>query len=196
MDSLSNFKSKGGLYLRFQNGDEVRLRILTIDPLVSESSWENNDGETVVSTKYAFIVWNWDENKAQIVQVGPGLVKRFKQIHTSKNFGDIRKLDIVISATGESLQRRYDVQVAQTNGTLSRDMVNEAATIKLEDNIQDIKGRLSELEGDSEDSASQDEDIPVVEDQPKSGYEKAKEVRDKLGGEDLPEDFDLSSIPF
>lgn len=206
-DGLATFKPKGsGLYLKFEDGDEVKLRILTLDPIVSDSTWENSDGETVISTKYAFIVWNFNEDKAQIMQVGPGLVKRFKQIHLDADYDPINKIDIKISATGEKLKRRYTVDVLPIHKTqlLNNAMIKEAAGIDLESNVQDAKGRLSELEeGEDIDtvvtSAHTDDDIPVIEEIPAEGPGKksAREVADKLGGtiED-EEDIDISAIPF
>jgi hypothetical protein len=191
-DALANFKPKGsGLYLKFEADDEVRMRLLTLDPLVSESSWENGDGETVVSTKYGFVIWNWNEGKAQIMQVGPGLVKRFTQIHTSNDYDPINKIDIKITATGDGLKRRYTVDVLPTPKEMSNDMIKEAADIKLEEAVKDIKGRLSELEDDSD-------NIEIVKEvKEKSGYEKAREVASNLGKDETEDEtFDPETIPF
>ncbi len=181
VDSLANFKAKSGLYLRFSDGDEVKLRVLTLDPLVSEKTFtDKQTGETNVSTKYGFIVWNWSEDKAQVLEIGPGLLNRLVRIHQDEDMPDLNKADIKVSATGEMLGRRYEVQVLPNTKELSKQAVDSAAQLKLEDLISDSKGRLSELQSPDE--------LPSV-DEDTSGYDKAKAQRDALKGEGPPEDW-------
>lgn len=193
MDALAtvNIKETGGLYLKFKDGDAIKLRVLTLDPMVSEKVWDNTPDK--VDTKYAFVVWNWEENKAQVLQVGPGLLKRFTAIHRDEDFDPLNKVDIKISATGEMLERRYEVQVLPKAQTLTNDMIKEAQAVNLEDVIQDKRGRLSAYsEGDGEEVSEG------------SGYEKAKatahKIKDKEDDvviEDIGDgEIDLDDIPF
>lgn len=196
-DALSTFKPTSGLYLKFTDGDEIKLRILTLDPLVSEKSFENKStGEVTLSTKYAFIVWNWSEEKAQVLEVGPGLLNRFVRIHQDEDLPALNKTDIKISATGEMLGRRYDVVVLPTSKELSKEAVKEAHNLKLEELVKDSKGRLSEF-ADELPSTELNSDTP--------GYDKAKATASNIGKnekldtvEDVnpDEEVNLNDIPF
>lgn len=193
-DALASFKTNTGLYLKFQDGDAIKLRVLTLDPVVSEKTFEDKQtGEINVSTKYGFVVWNWDENKAQVLEVGPGLLNRFVRIHQDQDMPDLNKADIKVSATGEMLGRRYEVQVLPQTKELTNDMIKQAQAIKLEDALKENKGRLSEL--------SKEDELPVTQIE-ESGYEKAKATASKIKQEDIVIDVDsdeeisLDTIPF
>lgn len=170
-DALMTFKPKGsGLYLKFTDGDEFKLRVLTLDPIVSESSWEKGD-EPIISTKFSFIVWNFTEDKPQILSVGPGLLNRFVKLHQEPDLPSLNKMDVKIKATGEQLNRRYEVITLPEAQGITRDMLSRIKDINLDENIKDAKGRLSELEGDGEEI---EEDIDVQNDEELTGYDKAK----------------------
>lgn len=205
MDSLKDYQPKEStVYLKFRDGDEVKLRVLTLDPLVSEKVWPNAPDQ--IDVKYAFVVWNWNENKAQVLQVGPGLLNRFTRIHRDDDFEPLNKLDIKITATGEMLERRYEVQVLPKAQELSPGMVKEASGLKLEELISDSKGRLSEFTDNPDDLPSVDVNDDL------SGYAKAKATARKIDGKTEEEteaeidelvsaelgdeEIDLSAIPF
>lgn len=176
-DALSTYKPKSGLYLKFSAGDEVKLRVLTLDPLVSESTWENRKGETIISTKYSFIVYNWTDDVPQILSVGPGLLNRFVRLHQEEDLPALNKMDIKVIATGEELGRRYEVITLPESKEITRDILSRIKDINLEEAIKDSKGRLSELEGDGEEI---DEDIDIQDDIESPGYAKAKQEAAKI----------------
>lgn len=186
-DALKDYEPKdSSIYLKFKDGDEIKLRVLTLDPLVSEKVWPNSPEK--IDTKYAFVVWNWNAGRAQVLQVGPGLLSRFTKIHRDEDFEPLNKADIKITATGDMLERRYTVDVLPKAQELTKEMIAEAQKIKLEDLIQDSRGRLSEYsdEGEQEDVSEPAE--------PKTGYEKAKETASKIKGDDVV-DFDIGDEP-
>lgn len=180
VDSLATYEPKGGgLFLKVNSGEPVTLRVLTLDPLVSTDKWGG--------TKYAFVVWNWSEGKAQIWQTTPGNLKKLTAIHRDEDFEPLNKVDIKVSATGEMLEKRYEVLALPKAKELTREMVEEAQGIKLEEVING-GSRLSEHSEDSEDT-------------PTTGYEKARakanEIREQADGLQEPDDpVDLSEIPF
>lgn len=193
IDSLATYEPKGGgLFLKVNSGEPVKLRVLTLDPLVSVDQWGG--------TKYAFVVWNWTEGKAQIWQTTPGNLKKLTAIHRDEDLEPLNKIDIKVSATGEMLEKRYEITPLPKAQELKPEMVKEAQSIKLEEQIEGGM-RLSQYEEDGELD---------------SGYEKAKKtaqaIKDKkdkvvepeegeeITEEDLndePEDsIDLADIPF
>lgn len=174
-DALSQyeFKNSGGLFMKVNAGEPVTIRVLTLDPLVSVDKWGG--------TKYSFVVWNWNENKAQIWSTTPGNLKKLVAIHRDEDFEPLNNLDVKVSATGEMLEKRYEIVPLPKAKELTREMVEEATNIKLEDKI-DGGVRLS--------AYNEGYDLPIVQLEETSGYQKAKAVAEELksGGDALSED--------
>lgn len=132
-DALRDFDfnkvTGGGLFLKFKAGEAVTLRILTTDPVMSVDSKYGG-------TYFGFIVYNFTEGKAQILNATPGVAKRIQALHFDEDFGaNIRKIDLKITPSGEKLERKYEIQVLPTTKDLTNDMVLEAKAIDLEETI-------------------------------------------------------------
>lgn len=171
------------MFLKFKANEPVTLRVLTVDPVVSNEEYRNKDTDEVesVTTKFAFIVYNWTDEKAQILKATPTIARKISELHKDPDFGaNIRKVDIKITPTGEMLERRYDIQVLPTAKTLTNDMVKEAQAINLDEKVDG--DRMSLVGG--------------------PGYEKAKATASALKGEDMvadvnpDEEINLDDIPF
>lgn len=100
-DALSGARFGGGGWLK---EFPAKVRILTLDPMV----YNNNFGQT----KYAFIVFNLDEDKVQIFDTTPGNASRFKEIHMDEDYGaNLRAIDVKIKTNGKSgINIRYTVE--------------------------------------------------------------------------------------
>lgn len=152
-DSLSGFDfnkvSKPGKFLKFEAGKPVTVRILTKDPVVQERTFtDKKTGEINISTKFCFIVWNFTDEKAQILSAGPNMAKTFQRIGTDPDFGsNLQKCDIKISPEGEMLDRVYDINVLRHSGSekeITKNMVDEAKELDLDNDVTEgNKGRLS-----------------------------------------------------
>jgi hypothetical protein len=155
-DSLSNFDfgkvSKPGKFLKFEAGKPVTVRILTKDPVVQERVFtDKKTGEVNISTKFCFIVWNFTDERAQILSAGPSMAKTFQRIGTDPDFGsNLQKCDIKISPEGEMLDRVYDINVLRHSGSekeITKAMVDEAKELDLDNDVTEgNKGRLSQYE--------------------------------------------------
>lgn len=187
-DSLSKFDfnkvSKPGKFLKWEAGKPVTVRILTKDPVIQERTFEG-DNETNISTKFCFIVWNFTDEKAQILSAGAKMAKTFQRVALDEDFGaNLQKCDIKVSPEGEKLQRTYDINVIRHSGNekpLTQAMISEAKEIDLDKDIQDNKGRLSSWEPVTE-TFAKSEDKPFVPDK------VIEDIGDEL--------IDLSEIPF
>lgn len=189
VDALRDFDfskvTGAGLFLKFEAGKPLVLRVLTTDPVVYQDEYTDADDEVTLSTKFAFVVYNFTDKKAQILQATPNMAKKIGSIHTDPDFGgNIRKVDIKISPTGEKLQRRYDIQVLPKANELTNDMIEEARKIDLEEVMADKHGtRMSFWDPEKQNE--------------KSGYEKAKEVANSLRDDDEPQEpINIDDIPF
>lgn len=190
-DALKDYEVKEtSQFLKFKDGDNIKLRVLTMDPLVTKKTFNPGDEPAV---RFNFIVWNWTAEKAQIWGATPGMMNRLSGLHKDEDFPGLNKIDIKVKATGEMLERRYEITPLPTATDMTKAMIAEAAAIKLEEVIKDGI-RLSRI--------NDGEEIPE-EDDGQSGYEKAKATAAKIKqGEDVvvdvnpEEEIDLSEIPF
>ena len=189
-DSLSTFDwgkvTGGGLYIKFEAGKPLTLRILTTDPVVSNDVYEDKEtGEETITTKFAFICYNFTDKKAQILKATPNMARKIGELHVDPDFGaNIKSIDIKISPTGEKLLRRYDIQVLPKTNTLTNEQIKEAQAIKLDEQIKD------------------GERMHMYDPDKKTGLDKAREVAESLRPEEdtatafEDEELDISSIPF
>lgn len=141
-DALSTFDfskvTSSGLYVKFEAGKPLTLRVLTTDPVVFNNSFTDpKTGEESITTKFAFIVYNFTEDKAQILQASPNMANKIGQLHVDPDFGaNIRNIDIKITPTGEKLQRRYDIQVLPNTRELTKEQIDAAKAIDLDAKVQ------------------------------------------------------------
>lgn len=170
-DALSgfDFSSFGGsgLFVKFQADKPVTLRVLTVDPVVQTQEFKDDKtGEITLSTKFCFIVYNFTEGKAQILSASPGIAKKIGEIHADPDFGaNIRAVDIKISPTGESLRRKYELQVLQKTNEMTNKQIKEAQAIDLDKNVKDgtrmslwTQEKPKPSEDDGEDPGTEDDE--------------------------------------
>lgn len=151
-DSLNDFDfnkiSKPGKFLKFEAGKPVVVRVLTKDPVVQEREFtDKKTGDINLRTTFCFIVWNFTDDRAQILSAGPSMARTFQTIGKDEDFGaNLQKCDIKISPEGEMLSRAYDINVLRHSGSekeITKAMVDEATQINLDQDVKDSKGRLS-----------------------------------------------------
>lgn len=165
------FPKKIGKFTAFEAGVPLKIRVLTTDPLVATDKWGG--------TKFAFIVYNFTDEKAQILNAGATIFKEIQKLHTDDDLGaNIKLIDIKITAEGEGMERKYTVTPLPKAETLTNDQIKEAQAINLEEEIENGH-RLSTLDNEAmtKQPEAQDESEMTAED---------------LGGEPI----DLNDIPF
>lgn len=139
-DGLSNLDFKGGSsdFIKFVADKPIKLRVLTLNPLVSNNSYTNEKtGEVTVSTKYGFAVWNYTEDRAMILNATPSIAQTIHRLHTDEDYGeDVTKLDIKIEPTGEMLERRYTINVLPKSQKLTDEQ--ETAVLELDGKLDSI----------------------------------------------------------
>lgn len=198
-DALAGFDfnqvSGSGLFLKWEAGKPVKLRILTTDPLVFLDKFGN--------TRFAFTVYNLTEGKAQILQASPGMARRIGELHTDDDFGaNIRGIDIKITPTGDGMERRYTIDPITMNvRDLTSAEIKEASEINLEEKVAKdapLAQRMSFYDSKKFNEAKGSLTSDAT-DETASGYEQAKAVASALGGkveEDIDAPIDLNDIPF
>lgn len=182
-DALGDAKFGGGLFL---SDFPAKIRVLTVDPMVYNDNFGN--------TKYAFIVFNIEDNKVQILDKTAGFPKRFQEIHLDSDYGnDVRGIDLKITTNGaQGKEIRYTINPLGEPKALTQEQLKviKEAAINLEDVIKKKNPgalRLSEINGGKKLG-------PALNDQP---IEPSKKADDDITIEDIgDEPIDLDDIPF
>jgi hypothetical protein len=165
-DALKDFDwnkvTGSGLFVKFEAGKPLTLRVLTTDPVVSTQEFRGDDDEITLTTKFNFIVYNFTQQKAQILSATANMGKKIGELHNDPDFGsNIKNIDIKITPTGERLQRRYDIQVLPKANKLTAEQVAECRSINLDEKIEN-GNRMSIYDPSSyeQNASSVTEDIP------------------------------------
>jgi hypothetical protein len=119
----------GGNYMKFVKG-ENRFRIMSsavvgweywtrdnkpvrsVTPFseVPEDAKMDDNGNFRPKHFWAFVVWNYEEERLQILEITQSTVMAGIEalVHNAK-WGDPKKFDIVVKATGDGMEREYSV---------------------------------------------------------------------------------------
>ena len=171
VDALRDKKIEtgGGLFVKTVEGTPIKLRVLTVDPVVSKDPYGG--------TKFAFIVWNYTENRAQILNKGGSVAKEIQRLHLDEDYGaNIQKMGIKITTTGQLKETRYSVDPLPNVEELTKEQIEEAKKIKLDEVIK-MGIRYSKLTSTDDLTVPENDSEDVVID-------------------DVDEEVDLSDIPF
>ena len=84
--------------------------------LLPEDIQVNKDGmPTDIKHFWAFVVWNYDEQKIQILQITQVTIQRAMKIKIDNRNGDAKSYDWIITKSGDSLDAEYDVDVTEAS---------------------------------------------------------------------------------
>lgn len=117
------------LYLKLKDGDKVKLRIASA-PVITVY----REGD---KPRYAWIVWNRDDEKAQVFAAGVSVYSQIANL--VEEWGDPTTFDVRISRTGSGLQDTvYSVVPVKTSTDLTKDEQDEVDKVNL---TQATKGK-------------------------------------------------------
>lgn len=118
-----------GLYLKISDGEAVKLRIAS-DPAIFTQEYTNEDtGEVTVTTKYAWVVWNRKDNKAQVFQGGKSIFNQLADL--VEEWGEPTDFDVTIKRTGTMLETRWSVSPAPKSDPLTKEQQAECDKVDL-----------------------------------------------------------------
>jgi hypothetical protein len=132
--------NSGGLFLKLQGGDTVKLRIFS-EPAIFESVFEKEGEETNISTRYAWLVWNQDEQAAQILQQSASVFNQIAQLARDEDWGDPTEYDVKISREGTGFSdTKYTVNPSPNREPLSEAAKAALSEINLLEKVKSGKG--------------------------------------------------------
>lgn len=176
-------QGSGGLYLKITDGQTVKIRIASEPAIFENESQPDENGNTRISTRYGWLVWNQDEQTPQIIQQSATFFKNLAVLAQDEEYGDPTGYDIKIKRVGQGLETTYTITPSANREPLGASAKKELAAIDL---IEKLKASpyaqhvmwLTEA------------DNPKTK--PEEPASKPDKVTEDLGGEPI----NLDNIPF
>ena len=133
-DTHKPASGEGGLYLKISDGETVKLRIIS-EPAIYESESER-DGKVILTTRYAWLVWNQELNIPQILQQSATFFKSLAAIVQDEEWGDPKEYDIKVSRKGTELETKYNIVPSTNRDKLSTEAMKEVKEVDLIEKIK------------------------------------------------------------
>lgn len=121
----------GGQYLKFEDAKPVRLRIVS-EPVIFDSTFQKGE-EMSISTKYSWIVWNLDENVAQVMTLPSSAYKLIANYGADEDWGDplTNPYNLKITRRGTGLETEYSIVASVAKDELTSEQETEIKGINL-----------------------------------------------------------------
>jgi hypothetical protein len=89
----------------------VRVNVLqNVFQAHSAYRWKDIDKPEEIKHFWAFVVWNYKEEKVQILEVTQkGIQKKLESLFNDADWGSPRNYDLVVTKSGEGMDTRYEV---------------------------------------------------------------------------------------
>lgn len=172
-------KSGGDLYLKLKDGDSVKLRIAS-EPAIFTNEFPQQDGSVKITERFAWVVFNRNENKAQVYAAGKSVYGQIADL--VDEWGDPQEFDVTIKRSGEGLETKYGVVPSPKSVDLTKE---ELAEVKAVDLLKATGGRwLADFANDGE--------MP----EPRSKAPEKDPTEPEITDKDMQEEISLDDIPF
>lgn len=201
-----------GQYFKFRPNQEHMIRLVSAEPYVYESHFEDpKTKETSVSTKYSWVIWNFEVHQEQILTLPVTGYKEVAKFGADPEFGDLRKRNLKVKRTGEGFDTKYAIVASPNTSELAEadpSSIGEVGKINLlgklqgDDKIQ-FPMLLSEAIGNKKAGIDPKKGATTADElmTPQTPAEKqlANPTADTLPNDDdvdTSKPIDLSEIPF
>lgn len=123
----------GGLFLKLDPDTSVKVR-LTSDPYIFNSEYQGT-----VSTKYAWVVYNYSDEKGQVLQLPVTGFRALKAIAEDPEWGDPQGFDITVNREGSGKETKYHLTPSPNKQPLTKEMKDEVEKVDI---TKAIKGAI------------------------------------------------------
>lgn len=154
----------GNKYFKLKDGESATVRFFSDEPLVRNTSFQGKP-----QTKYAWVVFNYDSNNAQIMDQSVLVYKSVENMALSP-WGDPTSYSVQVKRVGEGTSTRYFFTPMPNSQPLTTEQTEECKTIDLKKEYENGIFVSEAYEGKevpiaaNEDKASDDNWVPNDED--------------------------------
>lgn len=133
--------ASGGVFLKIEDGIQVKLRFAS-EPFVFQNNFEGQ-----ISTRYAWVVWNYDANQAQIFQQGVTGYRAIANLASDEEWGDPMEYDIKVKREGTGTDTKYHFSPSPNKADLPPEALEAVDTIRVQDIIKNALPLSEVVEG-------------------------------------------------
>lgn len=129
---------KPGLWFKVAGGDSKKIRLVSEPAIFESTSKPDANGEVKISTRYAWVIWNQTDSRAQILQQSATFFNTVKAHATDEDWGDPTGYDFKISREGNNFNdTKYTVTASPNRDILSIEAVAACKEIDLLQRLRD-----------------------------------------------------------
>lgn len=119
-----------GLFFSLKDGETERVRIQS-EPYVYRGVFTQPDGTEVFSVRYAWLIWNHTQNKAQILKQSGTFYSSLAALVKNPDYGNPVEYDLHIAREGTGKDTKYPVNGARKNIDLTTEMLEQVASLDI-----------------------------------------------------------------
>jgi hypothetical protein len=123
----------GGLYLKLQDGETVKLRFASQPAIFEAEGKDRETGEITLRTQYGWLVWNQDQKMPQVWTQGVRFFKQIAALAQDEEWGDPIEYDIKLTRQGSDTSTTYTVTPSSNRtplGDEAKEKINKIDLIK------------------------------------------------------------------
>ena len=120
--------SGGGKYLKIDDGQTVKLRILDY-PVIFTKQFPGSEN---LSTRYAWVVFNQDTQEAQSFEQGILFFRKIQALSLDPDWGDTSNYDVKVTRMGTGTETEYAVNPSPKSEPLTKEQLEKVAAINLQ----------------------------------------------------------------
>lgn len=157
-----------GSYLKFEDGKTVTLKIMS-DPVIFDSIFEGQGVPRTVSTKYAFIVYNFNDKEVQVMQLPKTGYRALAAVAADPDYGNPMENDYVIKVTrtGQKQQTKYGIVPLLKKVAIPEEVTDEVNDIDLVERLNNSPNAeraawlFDEIDGKRPKEAPKQDDVAI-----------------------------------
>ncbi len=119
-----------GNFFALEDGKTTRIRIQS-QPYIYRDEFKQPDGTVKASNRYAWLIYNHDEGKAQVLKQSATFFSTLAAIAKDIDFGDPTGYDLKVTRTGTGTETKYQIVPAPKTIELTTDMLGAVAGLDI-----------------------------------------------------------------
>jgi hypothetical protein len=119
-----------GNFFSLEDGKTARVRFQSAT-YAYQDTFKREGQPDKVSTRYAWIVYNHDEKKAQILKQSGTFFSSLAAVAKDPDYGNPTGYDVKITRTGMGTESKYTITPAKNSVELTKEMLQEIADLDI-----------------------------------------------------------------
>ncbi len=160
--------TSSGAFFGLKDGETKRIRIQS-EPYVYRDIFKKDGEPDKVSTRYAWLIFNHDEKKAQVLKQSGTFYSSLATLVKNPDYGNPTEYDVHIARAGTGTDTKYTVNGARKNIELTTEDLEAVAALDIfvdskEPSIMSLRDFVKAGSKFPEDTKTEKDGTPVIQD--------------------------------